>query len=801
MKNPTRSLASFLAFLIAAFTPGLAPYEAVAQVVGGSARAGATGVSVVPQTGIGAVFAPLSPAALTPGLSGSLTPSLLAPSIAAPSIVTPGVAAALIPALPAPAIGLAPAQAAQARAIASAAVPAAASAETGARGEVVPAATPVQAREQLALAGTRLEAASADSEKTGLLESFFTGARKAFGTLTGSNAATGAVAAASRDAAVPQALTPVAAVASAPEKASVPTPIALEGRGLQPGEKFLAASAADKSAVPAPAAAPQDPSIGPKAVKWMMIQDAISMSVFIMTSIAYPMVVIPAVGGVTYGVLMALGPLAAIALGPLSGMIATRYGPREGLAVLSALRAVLTVALPVMALTGMISFWPLLIASIANGWQFSLLMTSRSAYTRRFAVTDPKRSTEWMHIGNLTAIGFSVYFVLQVVLGSIGQIGGLIDAMDPMMPFWISAAVNVGLIFLNLFKIPKIDNLVSASANAVKKAAEPLLKRALDFGRKFWKEIALLGASVAVYGWGLPLALPLIGTGLGSPLWIAGALMFWISRTDTFKNVMATPKIRNALLLSALAAGLIYPFQNLALPLIAATLGAKALIYGQLLGALFFGQLISNASMARLPQIKVFGRSMGAERLLQAGVLALGAIWVGARLFPGNFLAAAAAVAIGAGLISVTSRLTNRGWIKFYGIGLLSALGVALSWGFYPGIFASVMLLGLFVGPFVSAINAYISTNSDPKTVSQTFGVSSSLFNAMTSFGYGAMAATVAAQGNPASAFPGALTPIIAVYLLAGIAFFFAPRFLPGLPEKSFRSAEPKAEEPKKPAA
>jgi hypothetical protein len=283
---------------------------------------------------------------------------------------------------------------------------------------------------------------------------------------------------------------------------------------------------------------------------------------------------------------------------------------------------------------------------------------------------------------------------------------------------------------------------------------------------------------------------------MGSPLWIAAALVFWISRTDTFKAVMATPKIRNALLLSALAGGLIYPFQNLAMPLIAASLGAKALIYGQLLGSFFFGQLLSNASMARLPEVRIpfINKTVGAERILQAGVLTLAAVWAGVRLFPGSLLAIAATVAVGAALIAVTSRLTNRGWIKFFGVGLLAAVGVALSWGFYPGIFASVMLLGLFVGPFVSAINTYISGNSDPKMVSQTFGVSSSLFNAMTSFGYGLMAATTKAYGNPA--FPGALTPIIALYIAAGILFFFAPRWLPGLPEKSLRPAEPK-----KPAA
>ena len=797
MKNTRRVFAGLLAILTFAFAPGLAPYQAAAQVVNGAAAGRSGGVPVVPAAGVnGAGIAPLSPAThLAPGLAGALSaPALSAPAPAlsaalAPVALTPSALnAAAVPSLPASIVT------AQARALSAVALPAPAvvpsNAEAPREGALAPAA---DAKAHLALAGERLSAA-ADSEKTGLLDSLFTGARNIYGRLTGDNAATGSMVASPS---APAAAEAAPAAKASAASATAPTPVALVGTGLQPGDKFLTAAAADeKPQVPAPAPSAPDAATGARALKWMYIQDAISMSVFIMTSIAYPMIVIPAVGGVTYGVLMALGPLAAIALGPLSGMIANRYAPREGLAILSGLRAVLTVALPVMALTGMISFWPLLIASIANGWQFSLLMTSRTSYTRRFAITDPKQTRSWLHIGNLTTIGFSIYFVLQVLLGSIGQIGGVVDAMSPMMPFWISAAVNVGLVGLNLWKIPKIANIVASAAGAVKAASEPFTKKAAAFVRKFWKEIGLFAGTMAVYAWGLPFALPLIGTGIGSPLWMAGALVWWISRTDTFKTVMSTPKIRNALLLSALAAGLIYPFQNLAMPLIAASLGAKALIYGQLLGAFFFGQLLSNASMARLPEVRIplLNKTVGAERLLQAGVLTLAAVWAGLRLFPGNILAVAGAVAVGMALIAVTSRLTHRGWIKFFGVGLMAAVGVALSWGFYPGIFASVMLLGLFVGPFVSAINAYISGNSDPKMVSQTFGVSSSLFNAMTSFGYGLLSATTKAYGEPA--FPSALTPIIAVYLAAAVLFFLAPRWLPGLPEKSLRSPDPK-----KPAA
>ncbi|MBI2385877.1 MAG: hypothetical protein HYV14_07675 [Elusimicrobia bacterium] len=800
MKNTRRVLAGFLSFLTLAFAPGLVSYQAAAQVVNGAAAGRSGGIPVVPTYGANGVgIAPLSPATfLAPGLNGGLSaPAFSAPvptlsPAFAPAALTPSAvgAAAAIPSLPVSAVA---AQALAARALGTPTESAPAIVPAGAATTRDDAAPADNAKAHLALAGEQLSAA-ADTEKTGILDAFFTGARTIYGRLTGDNAASGSMVAAPAGTAVAN---EVPAAKASAQTATAPTPVALIGTGLQPGDKFLTAAAADeKPQVPAPAPSAPDAATGARALKWMYIQDAISMSVFIMTSIAYPMVVIPAVGAVTYGVLMALGPLAAIALGPLSGMIANRFAPREGLAILSALRAVLTVALPVMALTGMISFWPLLIASIANGWQFSLLMTSRTAYTRRFAITDPKQSRSWLHIGNLTTIGFSIYFVLQVLMGSIGQIGGVVDAMSPMMPFWISAAVNVALIGLNMWKIPKIANIVANAAGAAKAAAEPFAKKAAAFVKKFWKEIALFAGTMGVYAWGLPIALPLIGTGIGSPLWMAAALVYWISRTATFKTVMSTPKIRNALLLSALAAGLIYPFQNLAMPLIAASLGAKALIYGQLLGAFFFGQLLSNASMARLPEVRIplIGKTVAAERLLQAGVLTLAAIWAGVRLFPGNLLAVAGAVAVGMALIAITSRLTNRGWIKFFGVGLLAAVGVALSWGFYPGIFASVMLLGLFVGPFVSAINTYISGNSDPKMVSQTFGVSSSLFNAMTSFGYGLLSATTKAYGDPA--FPSALTPIIAVYVAAAVLFFLAPRWLPGLPEKSLRSPEPK-----KPAA
>ena len=76
-----------------------------------------------------------------------------------------------------------------------------------------------------------------------------------------------------------------------------------------------------------------------------------------------------------------------------------------------------------------------------------------------------------------------------------------------------------------------------------------------------------------------------------------------MTRTDSFKSVWNQKNLRAAMLLGALAFGLIFPFQYMALPLMAGVLGGaagKAAILGQMLGALFFGQLAANASQASL---------------------------------------------------------------------------------------------------------------------------------------------------------------------------------------------------------
>ncbi len=750
-----------------------------------------TGVSAVPRVnGLPGGVMGLQPAgpglvSVTPGVSNALTaiPSL-AP--AAPLLAVPDAAVtAGIPVLPPSAVGsvfAAPAEASRVGLIAAASHDAAA---------------PVDSKTQLTAAVSGVAAAESVDAKAWTLERLFTGAREALGLASGPAAVAPAALIAAADA--PTTPASLATRAGEAGRATPPASVSLVGRGLYPGETLLSAPAdAPKSAAPAVPAAPAAPNKGDDwvdwhGVKWMMTQRTISTAVFILTAIAYPMVVIPAVGVAEFGALMALGPIAAIALGPVNGMLAAKMdNPRKGLAYLSWLRAGLAVVLPVLALTGNVTFFPLLLASIANGWQFSLLMTSESAFMAKFAGRN--------QLPKLTTLGFTTYFMLQVAMGTLLVVGGFIDAWDPMVPFWISAVVNFALGFLVLAKIPDIapDAGTLAKRAAAKAAADAksFSEKAREFGqkagaffKKFWKETALFAASVGLYAFGLPVALPFVGVvAAGSPLWMSGALMYWVTRSDAFKKMWATGPVRNAILLSALSAALFYPFQNLALPIVATALGSKALVYGQLLGAFFFGQLIANAAKAsNLPVIA--GKPL--EFWIRHAVVAMGVAWASLRLFAGDPLtmlaAGAGAAALGYALISVTKHLTDRGWIKFLGVGLAGTLGVAAFWGSYPAIFASVMLMGLFLGPFVSAINGYIGKFSTNEQRAMNFGVSGSLFNAATSVGYALMTMNLTLHSVPgASPFPAALWPIVAVFLAAGALFYLAPKFLPGLPEKSF---------------
>jgi hypothetical protein len=815
------AVAAVLALALVALAPGLAPYEAAAQVINGSIGAAGRGIGVpLAPSGIGNAggvsaipagtnFAPALNSAAVFGAAPSASIGLNGAPAAAAAAFTAAPAAAF-PILPASALLAAPSAAPSSPAAAAgvaasnsaverAGVPASASALA----RTSPAASvgegrdgaPVTARAQLARTAAALESAGAGA-KVGFLDKLFTGARSFFGL---DEPAPVAVSASAPAFAAPSAsfaaLTPAplhlqpastpdeAKAASAESRATPPSPVVKVGDGLNPGTQLLAGAEA-------PVAKPGEPVQGPSNDDWidkramttMFIQRSISIALFIQTALAYPLIAIHAVGAGTFGVLMALGPLAAIATGPLNGLIADKMSPRSGLIMLSLVRAAQVLALPVLAHFALLNFWTLLAMSIANGWQLSLLMTSENAYLRRLAGKN--------HLGNLNALNAVNYLSLQVFLTLILGIGSLIDKFGPMMPYYASAIILPFVVCpIIWFGMPKSAGAVAAKAQilAAKKSFSAVLKsigaKAKSFFKKYWKEMGIFGASLGIY------------LGFHTTLPMSGALFYWVSRTDGFKAVWGQKNLRAAMLLSALAFGLIFPFQYMALPLMAGVLGGvagKAAILGQMLGALFFGQLAANASQANLPRVKIpfTGKKVPAQRLVQGLVLVLGAAWSLLRLFPGNWAAAAASVALGSALMYGSSKLTDKGWVKFLGIGLAAASILPLVfWGSLPVMFAGMLALGLFTGPVQVALNTYFGKNARSASIGNAFGVSSSLNNSATSLGYGLLTLLVSLF-HPV--FPGALGPIAIGFMAIGAIFFFlGPKLLPGISEKLFANHKP----------
>lgn len=736
-----------LAMAITALAPGLAPYEAAAQFTVGSAAGSAShgpAPIVLPAAGAsGGVRAP-GAGVLVPTLANA-SPFLAAPSalIGGPSAVN-----AAIPVLPV------------------SEVPTAVSAQTGhdlvaehSSVEKVGVLSPAGVRAQLFETVSVVSKARDEGVKTGLFDAFFTGMRRRFGL----------------DERPPAAVVPAPSASDqvqpawGAKAATPPSPLHLEGTGLQKGDKFLA-----QTSVVAVSAAPRIPPAGDdwidkKGIAGMFIQRSISIAAFILTSLAYPIVAIHAVGASSFGVLMALGPLAAIATGPLNGLIADKMSPRNGLLLLAVLRGLLAFALPAFAYLGLMGFMPLLLASIANGWQLSLLITSENAYFRRMAGKK--------HIETINSLGAVNFFSLQVFLTLIVGAGSFIDRWNPMTPFVLSTLVHIMVVapiiwFMIPNAMPDARAKVAAAARSFHAVLRDRAAKASAFFKKYWKEFGLFGLGVGAY------------LAFSSPLPMSAALFWWVSRTDGFKEVWSQKTLRATMILSALAFGLIYPFQYMAVPLMAGVIGGaagKGLVLGQLLGAFFFGQLTANASQAKLPSARIpfTSQTIPAQRIIQGAVLALAAAWSFLRLFPASWQAAAAAAALGALLMYGSSKFTSRGWIKSLGIGLTAASVLPLVfWGFMPAVFAGMLLFGLFAGPAAVVLNSYFSRNAREASIGSAFGVNGSLINASSSFGYGLMTILISFF-HPA--FPGALGPIAVAFLVIGAVFFFAPRFLPGL--------------------
>ncbi len=254
---------------------------------------------------------------------------------------------------------------------------------------------------------------------------------------------------------------------------------------------------------------------------------------------------------------------------------------------------------------------------------------------------------------------------------------------------------------------------------------------------------------------------------------------------------------RIAMLYIALGALTLGPLQSFGIPRFTEAVTGlpmsspeSSLLFGQYLGAMFFGSLIANAAQVRLPEIHVplFGR-IGGHRFVQGLVAALAPIWVYTSLIPGSVVASGAALILVSALMAMAAKLTNRAWIKILGLGMAGIWLPYLAWGsafLSPGLamFLSVLLAGMVYGPAFVSLKTIFEGSLQKSLLGKMIGVQGSLLSTARAISIGGAAAIYGAL-NPA--FPTFLGVLGGFYLLIGIAFWIAPRFFPALPKTHLR--------------
>lgn len=527
------------------------------------------------------------------------------------------------------------------------------------------------------------------------------------------------------------------------------------------------------AAIAAPA--PAGEKLNMKAVTGLFTQRTASIVPFILTTLAYPFVAIPIVGVAQFGALLALGSLASIALGPVNAMIVKKLSARNAMAVNGLMRGVLAMALPVFGWLGLLTpgaplaFAALAFAAVANGWLLSSVLTTEGIFVKRLA---------GKHIGTINGLAWINFLMIQAVLGAIVKVGGMVGSWDLMVPYYISAAVHA------FFVVPviwaTIPNTKADDAAAMPKlTGARLANGGAAFLRKYWKEAAV--ASLGIAGFILS----------GSTIPAALGIIYWVTKTPNFKQLWQNKTARAALLLSGLAAFLYYPLQGFVFPQMAESLAGaagKIDMLGQMLGALFFGQLVSTVAQTKMPRLRapLIGR-FGAERLIQAVTMGLLGAWFYATMFPGSL--ALAALGVVAGLLSgwLAAKVSDTGWLKFAGIGL-GAIGLtALFWGNLPVMFLSIFAFGMVYGPNTVALGTIFYKNIPEGKSEEYIGIQGSVFNAAITLGFGVVT-LMASFMKPV--IPSLLWPMTALSVAIGVLYFFVPQFLPGLPKNPLKDKE-----------
>jgi len=514
-----------------------------------------------------------------------------------------------------------------------------------------------------------------------------------------------------------------------------------------------------------------------KALTGWLVGRSLYLIGFILAGvISYPMLAQSLVGSQGYTDLMSLGAVAAILLAPLSGLVADKLSFRNMFALNGVVRVGLALAIPALVYMGVATFWPLLGVALLTSWNVASSLVSEDKMLPALAGSDPKRLPVLNAAANLNFIGLNVILGTFLLSGSwvdsLAASFGVVNGLSGM--FAISAALAAAGAVIQWLSIPNVAlarPAVSKPTSAEAAAASAAGRRNL----KIWSGV--LAAGGAAY-----LALHAVVPQFAALALVGASLIGLVATSKGLARLWKNPVLRTGTLLSMAYAFVVFPVGSILIPFASRDLKGGALMQGQLQGSLFFGQLLAGSTMLNLP-----GRWNNVVRAVVLG--ALGA-WLGLYLFPASLAMAAAGMAIAGGLYAVSTRLSDRGWMRYAFIGL-SSLALPLAfWGNIPALLLGIMIIGLVNVPNKITIDTVVQreAKADAGHTGELLGLRSALSAIAAAFGY----STVGAVASGMS-FPAALWPMLGAFGLVGLLLWLAPRWLGSkLAPTNFKTAAPR---------
>jgi hypothetical protein len=504
-----------------------------------------------------------------------------------------------------------------------------------------------------------------------------------------------------------------------------------------------------------------DDVVRAKALKGWLIGRSLYLIGFILAGvISYPLLAQALVGVQGYTDLMSLGAVAAILLAPLSGMVADKLSFRNMFAFNGVIRVVLALAIPALVAAHVVGFWPLLVVALLNSWNVASSLVAEDKMMPALAGSDPKRLSVLNAAANINFIGLNVILGTFLMAGrwadSLVSSFGTVHGLSAM--FVVSAVLAAAGAAIQWFSIPNVALAKPASTAAPENAA------AASAGRR--RNLAIWTGVMAAGG-ALYLGLHAFVPQFAALALVAAALTGLVATSKGLARLWKNPVLRTGTLLSMAYSFVVYPVGSMLIPFSSTALKGGALMQGQLQGSLFFGQLLAGSTMLNLP-----GRWNTVVRAIVLG--ALGA-WLGLYLFPASLAMAAAGMAIAGGLYAVSTRLSDRGWMRYAFIGL-SSLAVPLAfWGNIPALLLGILIIGLVNVPNKITIDTVVQreAKADAQHTGELLGLRSALSAIAAAFGY----ASVGAIAHALS-FPAALWPMLGMFAVIGLLLWMAPRWL-----------------------